>query len=81
MGRNTTVLGFSVPPGLAREYEQLARRARTTKSDLFRRMVEAYCEKLAEDEFVRLQRRMAQRGRARGVFSEKDVEKLVFEDR
>ena len=40
------ILGFSVAPSLAVEYERLAARQRTTKSELFRRMVEAYKAKL-----------------------------------
>jgi hypothetical protein len=35
MARKTAVLGFSVSPELARQYEELAARERTTKSDLF----------------------------------------------
>ncbi|MBI2088214.1 MAG: ribbon-helix-helix protein, CopG family [Deltaproteobacteria bacterium] len=81
MGRKTRVLGFSVAPDIAEEYEQLAERQRKTKSELFRQMVEAYKARLDEEEFFRLQRRMASRARKRGVFTEKEVERLVFEDR
>jgi hypothetical protein len=81
MGRRTEVLGFSVSPELAREYEKLAARQKTTKSDLFRRMVETYKVQLDEEEFVRLQRKMAGRARKRGVFTEEDVDRIVFEDR
>jgi metal-responsive CopG/Arc/MetJ family transcriptional regulator len=80
MARTTKVLGFSVPPKLAREVEAMARRERTTKSELFRRMVQIYKEQQEESEFFRLQARMAQRARRRG-FSEDDVERIVFEDR
>ena len=44
MARKTSVLGFSVSPALAKEYERLAEREGTTKSDLFRRMVTTYKE-------------------------------------
>lgn len=81
MGRNTAVLGFSVSPGLAEEYEKLAEREGTTKSELFRRMVEAYKAEREEEEFFRLQRKMTQRVRKAGVFTEKEVERIVFEDR
>jgi predicted transcriptional regulator len=81
MGRRTAVLGFSVSPELAREYEKLAARQKTTKSDLFRRMVETYKVQLDEEEFSRLQRKMAGRARKRGVFTEEDVDRVVFEDR
>ena len=81
MGRKTKVLGFSVAPKIAEEYEQLAERQRKSKSELFRQMVEAYKAKLEEDEFFRLQRKMARRARKRGIFTEKKVERIVFEDR
>ena len=42
MGRITKVIGFSVPPALAQEVEQLARRERRTKSELFREMLRVY---------------------------------------
>lgn len=81
MGRKSRVLGFSVAPEIAEEYEELAERQRKTKSELFRQMVEAYKARLEEEEFFRLQRKMARRARKKGVFTEKEVEKLVFEDR
>jgi len=81
MARRSRVLGFSVAPEIAEEYEQLAERQRKTKSELFRQMVETYKAKLEEEEFFRLQRRMARRARKKGVFTEKEVERLVFEDR
>ena len=81
MGRKTRILGFSVPPELAEEYERLAQRAGRSKSELFREMVETYKAKREEEEFFRLQSRMGRRARAKGVLTERDVERLVFEDR
>jgi len=81
MGRKTRVLGFSVAPDIAEEYEQLAERQKKTKSELFRQMVEAYKARLEEEEFFRLQKKMARRAQKKGVFTEKEVERLVFEDR
>ncbi|MBI4527724.1 MAG: CopG family transcriptional regulator [Deltaproteobacteria bacterium] len=81
MGRATKVLGFSVSPEIAEEYERLAARQQKTKSKLFRQMLEIYKAKLGEEEFFRLQRRMARRARRKGVFTEREVEKIVFEDR
>jgi metal-responsive CopG/Arc/MetJ family transcriptional regulator len=81
MGRTTKVVGFSVSPELATEYEQLTAREKTSKSELFRRMVETYKAKLEEEEFFRVQRRMARRASKKGVFTEREVERIVFEDR
>ena len=81
MGRKSRVLGFSVAPEIADEYEQLAESQRKTKSELFCQMVETYKARLEEEEFFRLQKRMARRARKKGIFTEKEVERLVFEDR
>lgn len=81
MARRTRVLGFSVPPDVAIEYERLAERERRSKSDLFREMFAVYKAKREEEEFFRLQGRMSRRARDKGVLTEKEVERLVFEDR
>jgi len=81
MSRKTNVLGFSVSPEIAREYEQLTARQGTTKSELFRRMVETYKAVVEEEEFIRLQRKMARRAKKGAVLTEKEVERIVFEDR
>jgi hypothetical protein len=81
MSRRTQVLGFSVPPEIARECARLARHERTSKSELFRRMVEAYRIQLEREELLALQSRMARRAQARRVFTERDVERIVFADR
>ena len=81
MARRTRVLGFSVPPALAQGYERLAKREGRSKSELFREMIAAYKARRAEEEFFRLQRRMARRARAKGIFTERQVERLVFQHR
>ena len=81
MAHKTSVLRFLVGPALAREYERLAEREGTTKSDLFRRMLTTYKAEREEEEFVALQRKMARRTRKTGVLTEEEVERIVFEDR
>lgn len=81
MGRTTRILGFSVAPEIAKEYERLAERQKKSKSELFRQMVEAYKAQLEEEEFLKLQKKMARRARKKNVFTEKEVEKIIFEDR
>jgi hypothetical protein len=81
MSRRTKVVGFSVAPELAEEYEQLAARQQLSKSELFRQMVNAYKAKLEEEEFFRLQNKMARRARTKGIFTEKEVERIIFADR
>ena len=81
MARKTKVIGFSVAPEVAHQYERLARRRRVTKSELFRQMLDSYRRSVEEDEFRALQRRMSGRFKGRKKLSEKDVERIVFEDR
>jgi len=78
VGRNTRILGFSVAPEIAEEYDRLAQRQKKSKSELFRQMVESYKAKLDEEEFFRLQTRMARRAQKKRIFTEKEVEKIVF---
>lgn len=42
MSRTTKMMGFSVPPPLVKEVEQMAKEERRTKSELFREMVRIY---------------------------------------
>lgn len=42
MARTTKVMGFSVPPEIVEEVEQIAREESRTKSDLFREMLRVY---------------------------------------
>jgi hypothetical protein len=81
MSRKTIVVGFSVSPDIAKEYDRLSARQGTTKSELFRRMVESYKARLDEEEFFKLQRKMTKKARTKGIFTEKEVERIIFEDR
>jgi hypothetical protein len=66
---------------LAKDYERIAEREGTTKSELFRRMVNSYKSEREEEEFFKLQRKMTRRARSTEVLTERDVEKIVFADR
>ena len=81
MARSTKVLSVSVPERLAEELEQMAEEEGISKSELFRSMVKAYRRERAEMRFLELQRRLALRARARGIETEEDVDRIVFEDR
>ncbi|HAW60465.1 MAG TPA: CopG family transcriptional regulator [Actinobacteria bacterium] len=78
MARTAKTLGFSVPPNLKKEVERIAKQEGMTKSELFREMLRAYKQIKAEQEFFSLQRRVSQRAREKGVFTEEDIEKLVL---
>ncbi len=42
MARTTKVLGFSVPPEVAKAFEEMAQHEHRTKSELFREMFRVY---------------------------------------
>jgi hypothetical protein len=44
-------------------------------------MVETYKAKLEEEEFFLVQKKMTRRARKKGVFTEREVERIVFENR
>lgn len=81
MGRTAKTIGFSVPPEVKKEIETLAKRERMTKSELFREMLRAYKQLRFEQEFYSLQRSISKKAKEKGIFTEEDVEKIVFEGR
>jgi len=81
MVRSTKVLSVSVPERLAEELDQMAEEEGISKSELFRSMVKAYKRERAEMRFLELQGRLAPRARARGIETEEDVDRIVFEGR
>lgn len=81
VARSTRVLSVSVPEALAEEIERLAREEGVSKSELVRLMARAYRRERSEEEFLRLQRELAPKGRALGVTTEEDVERVMLEDR
>ena len=72
---------ISLPPEIARDYERIADQEAKNKSQLFRDMFSLYKEKTLEREFFDLQRYGAKMAREKGILTEKDVERIVFEDR
>ena len=81
MKRRRVAVTISLPPEIAEDYEKIAGQEAKNKSQLFRDMFLLYREKALEREFFDLQRYGAKRGREKGILTEKDVEKIVFEGR
>lgn len=81
MGRTTKVMGFSLPPKIARAIEQTARAEQKTKSELLRDMWEAYQIVRAEREFAGLQWVTGRLARAAGleIKSEEDVDRILHQ--
>lgn len=78
--RKRVAMTISLPPDVAREYENIARAKGETKSQLFRDMFTLYRQERLEEEFLRLQKYGARKAKEIKL-TEKDVERLVFEGR
>ncbi len=81
MRRRRVAVTISLPPDIAKDYERIAGQEAKSKSQLFRDMFSLYRETALEKEFLDLQRYGAKRAREKGILTEKDVEKIVFEGR
>jgi len=79
MGRSTKILAFSVPPGIARQIEQTARKEQKTKSELLRAMWEAYLISREKAEFSRISRSANRAAREAGLVirTEDDVDRIL----
>jgi metal-responsive CopG/Arc/MetJ family transcriptional regulator len=81
MKKRRRAITISLPPEIAEDYEKLARQETKNRSQLFRDMFRLYKERALEEEFIKLQRYGSRLARKRGIRTEKDVERLVFERR
>ena len=80
-GRSRVAVTISLPPQLAREYDRLAQAVAKNRSQLFREMFALYRQSQEEETLRALQRYGRRKARERGILTERDVERLVFEDR
>ncbi|NIN92681.1 CopG family transcriptional regulator [bacterium] len=81
MKRRRVAMTVSLPPEIAEDYERLAQQQAKNKSQLFRDMFLLYKEQTLEKEFFELQRYGTRLAREKGVLTEEDVERIVFEGR
>ena len=79
--KTRAALTISMPQDMAEEYDRLAKRLAKNRSVLFREMFLAFKKRQLKEEFRELQTYGAGLARKKGVFTESDVEKLVFEGR
>lgn len=79
--KTRAALTISMPQDMAEEYDRLAKRLAKNRSVLFREMFLAFKKQQLKEEFRELQTYGAGRAQQKGVFTESDVEKLVFEGR
>lgn len=81
MKRTRVPLTVSLPSNLAESFERLAKAEAKNKSQLFREMLAVYERRRREEQFHELQRYGVKKARKKGILTEDDVEKLVFQGR
>lgn len=81
MKKGRVAVTISIPPDIALDYEKIAKHETKNKSQLFRDMFQLYKENLLEKEFLELQRYGVRQAKKTAVFTEEQVEKIVFEGR
>ena len=81
MKKRRVAMTISVPPEIAKEYDKLARQQIKNKSQLFRDMFALYQTRALEEKFFELQREGVKLARQKGILTEEDVERIVFEGR
>ncbi|MFQ5916080.1 MAG: ribbon-helix-helix protein, CopG family [Nitrospinota bacterium] len=81
MPRKRRILRLSIPSGIAEEFEALARKLGKTEAELLREMLNVYKAKQGEDELYRLQRRISRQLNRPNPLSEKEIGRIVYENR
>ena len=81
MKRIRVPVTVSLPSNLAENFERLAKAEAKNKSQLFREMLTVYERRRREEQFHELQRYGVRKARKKGVLTEADVDKLVFQGR
>jgi metal-responsive CopG/Arc/MetJ family transcriptional regulator len=71
----------SLPSNLTESFKKLAKAESKNKSQLFREMLTTYERRRREECFLDLQRYGVKKARKKGILTEADVEKLVFQGR
>ena len=79
MKRARVPVTVSLPWNLAENFEKLAKAESKNKSQLFREMFTTYERRRREERFLDLQSYGVKKARKKGVLTEADVEKLVFQ--
>jgi len=81
MKRTRVPITVSLPSNLAENFEKLAKAESKNKSKLFREMLTVYERRRREERFHELQRYGVKKARKKGILTEADVDKLVFQGR
>jgi hypothetical protein len=78
--RQRVAMTISLPPATAKEYRKIAKLKGASGSQLFREMFDQYKRQKLRDELSALQVYGSKKAKTLNI-TEKEIEKLVFEDR
>ena len=81
MTLKSRTLRFSVPRGLGKEFEALAKEVGKSKGELLREMMAVYKARQEGKEVHRLQRRYARQISRSKPLTEKEIDRIVFKSR
>ena len=81
MKKTRAAVTISMPQDMAEEYDKLSKRLAKNRSVLFREMFLAYKRQNLKEEFRELQIYGVALAQKKGIFTESDIENLVFEGR
>lgn len=79
--KKRAALTISMPQDMAEDYDRLAKKLAKNRRVLFKEMFLAFKKRQLKEEFRELQTYGAGRAQQKGVFTESDIERLVFEGR
>lgn len=81
MKKTRVAMTVSLPYDMARDYTRLARQESKNKSELFRTMFQAYKRQTLKEDLQSIREYGWERAKAKGVFTEEDIERIVAEAR
>ena len=81
MKKGRQIITLSVPPEVVREYDQMADKKEVNRSQLFREMFAQYKTENLKGRFFKLQRYGSIQARRSKIFTEEEVDRIVFGER
>jgi len=81
MKKGRQIITLSVPPEVVRGYDQMADEKAVNRSQLFREMFAHYKTEDLKGRFFKLQRYGSIKARRSKIFTEEEVDRIVFGER
>jgi metal-responsive CopG/Arc/MetJ family transcriptional regulator len=81
MKKGRQIITLSVPPDVAREYDRMADKKEVNRSQLFREMFAQYKTEDLKGRFFKLQRYGSIQARRSRIYTEEEVDRIIFGER